>query len=175
MGEGSSPRVRGKPGLNSPTVFAPGLIPACAGKTNPHPLAVESPGLIPACAGKTNCSSIARAAATAHPRVCGENLPRLKARTIAPGSSPRVRGKHDARGDKLRRDRLIPACAGKTRGAERRSGKEPAHPRVCGENVAVSSRAMMCSGSSPRVRGKRMFSSWSCTTGGLIPACAGKT
>ena len=33
-GGGSSPRVRGKPGFTVPTVFAPGLIPACAGKTS---------------------------------------------------------------------------------------------------------------------------------------------
>ena len=70
---------------------------------------------------------------------------------------------------------LIPACAGKTRGAERRSGKGPAHPRVCGENDCSKSPAICTAGSSPRVRGKRDETRGKYRATGLIPACAGKT
>ena len=50
---GSSPRVRGKRSLSHADTGIPGLIPACAGKTARLPCL--------------------RDAATAHPRVCGEN------------------------------------------------------------------------------------------------------
>ena len=52
--EGSSPRVRGKPGR--------GRRGSCADR------------LIPACAGKTGALSASRGPARAHPRVCGENF-----------------------------------------------------------------------------------------------------
>ena len=53
LGEGSSPRVRGKRSFNSSRVFFDGLIPACAGKTLSPPATSSQP--------------------PAHPRVCGEN------------------------------------------------------------------------------------------------------
>ena len=91
---GSSPRGRGKlghiPSLNCPD------------------------RLIPAWAGKTNASPRRHARKTAHPRVGGENQPSRKVKTMAPGSSPRGRGKlsHYKNLDFLLR--LIPAWAGKT-------------------------------------------------------------
>ena len=50
-----------------------------------------------------------------------------------------------------------------------------AHPRVCGENSAISSGASSGAGSSPRVRGKHRPSGRSLRVSRLIPACAGKT
>ena len=50
-----------------------------------------------------------------------------------------------------------------------------AHPRVCGENVVVSERSNASTGSSPRVRGKRLVERDERLPAGLIPACAGKT
>ena len=70
---GSSPRVRGK-----------------RGKTTLLQLLAR---LIPACAGKTAAQWAAISAGTAHPRVCGENLARLRSKAADAGSSPRVRGK----------------------------------------------------------------------------------
>ena len=71
-------------------------------------------GLIPARAGSTQEASAAARRYRAHPRPCGEHLPRTPLRTCLPGSSPPVRGAlllihHDlsARG-------LIPARAGST-------------------------------------------------------------
>ena len=111
---GSSPRVRGKHSKPLRNVKCGRLIPACAGKTRTR---IGRPSPRPA-----------------HPRVCGENALRALAYRSATGSSPRVRGK-------LRQDasegvvqRLIPACAGKTRPRWRRGPGPAAHPRVCGEN-----------------------------------------
>ena len=70
---GSSPRVRGKPGV------------ACRLR--------GLRGLIPACAGKTWGSLSAARPSRAHPRVCGENFSSFRSNFKRAGSSPRVRGK----------------------------------------------------------------------------------
>ena len=111
----------------------------------------------------------------AHPRVCGENRCLWARGRGVPGSSPRVRGKQAGLGADPDHDRLIPACAGKTRTAPMAPLMTPAHPRVCGENVRDAPSMATASGSSPRVRGKptTTVSPWSSPR--LIPACAGKT
>ena len=152
---GSSPRVRGKLVYSSLITAAKGLIPACAGKTN----AVEP------------CSDLRGA----HPRVCGEN-PLAAARPIlAPGSSPRVRGKPDCATERGDEGRLIPACAGKTSNGKLQRRRSWAHPRVCGENRCAGRNDDAAVGSSPRVRGKPPLGTFPRTSHGLIPACAGKT
>ena len=91
---GSSPRVRGKPAHNAPGGRNSRLIPACAGKTMMPP--PPSPPR------------------SAHPRVCGENLPIRMGRAWFTGSSPRVRGKRRGGVGVSDEVGLIPACAGKT-------------------------------------------------------------
>ena len=131
---GSSPRVRGKLALMQN--------------------AVSRSRLIPACAGKTSYCGLGLCLVWAHPRVCGENWGWLGCAPHALGSSPRVRGKlivKDSRGTGLGssprvrgkpnvgsvagyRNRLIPACAGKTLEHTANANEARAHPRVCGEN-----------------------------------------
>ena len=94
MSLGSSPRVRGKLELFHEGRRENGLIPACAGKTS------------------RQVSSLLRR--RAHPRVCGENTAHMMLWDPAAGSSPRVRGKRERVFRRIRRARLIPACAGKT-------------------------------------------------------------
>ena len=53
--------------------------------------------------------------------------------------------------------------------------KAKAHPRVCGENMFVTSITFTAKGSSPRVRGKLEGLQFGVDFEGLIPACAGKT
>ena len=91
------------------------------------------------------------------------------------GSSPRVRGKRDARLRPGRRRGLIPACAGKTSSLVAQRPMNRAHPRVCGENGVSITGNVVWMGSSPRVRGKRPPGAGLWITRGLIPACAGKT
>ena len=152
---GSSPRVRGKPNLDRANNALARLIPACAGKT---PLG-NAEGIAP----------------PAHPRVCGENSVKTRLVQAPAGSSPRVRGKLVTLRLQAVRDRLIPACAGKTMRAEVTSELFRAHPRVCGENGNVLAFHGLPPGSSPRVRGKRIASRSARNCSGLIPACAGKT
>ena len=152
---GSSPRVRGKQGIADQLLHLLGLIPACAGKTD-HPPRWTF--------GKR-----------AHPRVCGENPIFSPTSHTDAGSSPRVRGKLSVLVEWLSPARLIPACAGKTRLLKRSAHAAAAHPRVCGENIYVLLTRRYAEGSSPRVRGKPYSEASLSSTGGLIPACAGKT
>ena len=152
---GSSPRVRGKHPRRERAARARGLIPACAGKT------FRSPTLSPV--------------ARAHPRACGENVVAPDALRGLCGSSPRVRGKRRDHGPLRRATRLIPARAGKTCSGRPTASKGWAHPRACGENATSRAFLMADSGSSPRVRGKRVPGGPHCLDHGLIPARAGKT
>ena len=152
---GSSPRVRGK---------------------HERLLHVAGGGrLIPAHAGKTTTRPLRRLSCRAHPRACGENY------LIAPdsgaplGSSPRVRGKRSAHFPSVLSLGLIPARAGKTLNIPHAALRHRAHPRACGENVALPLDAGGLCGSSPRVRGKRRYPRGHDVRRGLIPARAGKT
>ena len=91
------------------------------------------------------------------------------------GSSPRVRGKQDARQRALQSGGLIPACAGKTPSLRPGANHLGAHPRVCGENCPRAVPVAHELGSSPRVRGKLAENGLVGNVGRLIPACAGKT
>ena len=152
---GSSPRVRGKPVDDGAVGGFPRLIPARAGKTRGHP--------------------VHRLKEAAHPRACGENLPKPPETTADDGSSPRVRGKPDDAVDDAADDRLIPARAGKTHQGHWGGGGVWAHPRACGENPSTDGRSSAGAGSSPRVRGKRDDEDLVNAGTGLIPARAGKT
>ena len=152
---GSSPRVRGKQNPPGPDASDLGLIPACAGKT------LATPAML-VCLG-------------AHPRVCGENLPRSTTQAACRGSSPRVRGKQRGLHDADQGRRLIPACAGKTPAAWALAAAMTAHPRVCGENRTLTTLPRCSVGSSPRVRGKPVLRAARAVHRRLIPACAGKT
>ena len=111
----------------------------------------------------------------AHPRVGGENAGLRVATVIAPGSSPRGRGKRGGRSVRALRRRLIPAWAGKTRRRGRLRRDVGAHPRVGGENSKASRILGSLDGSSPRGRGKPLHPDSRAMHCGLIPAWAGKT
>ena len=155
VGHGSPPRVRGKLGPGGREVRPLGLTPACAGKTRRR---------------SRRCRT-----GPAHPRVCGENQDQGVLDLTATGSPPRVRGKLASCPDSLVRRRLTPACAGKTRQAQRQPPPGSAHPRVCGENGRCTSSPPTAGGSPPRVRGKRRRRRQHGPRPRLTPACAGKT
>ena len=152
---GSSPRVRGKRG-------AAAVVPG-------------HPRLIPACAGKTPRREAREGGVRAHPRVCGENPVRVILQMAMLGSSPRVRGKRHRRMERRAGGGLIPACAGKTSWGPSKPPSCRAHPRVCGENSGRTKENYNYTGSSPRVRGKRLHRKPPELRRRLIPACAGKT
>ena len=154
-GDGSSPRVRGKPATRPRTAWCGGLIPARA--------------------GKTGSSGAAGSTGAAHPRACGENGNDLHGAGWVPGSSPRVRGKLLQLQRLRNRSRLIPARAGKTVAETLPPLRSTAHPRACGENCRVEVSCGSCGGSSPRVRGKHLVQPVRRDQHRLIPARAGKT
>ena len=173
---GAHPRACGENGRPVPPCpVLPGSSPRVRGKRWHRACNHSSLNLIPARAGKTTPSPPATCAVTAHPRACGENWTRASIIHPPKGSSPRVRGKPGRACPPGEGPGLIPACAGKTR-CRRPTGEEvTAHPRACGENLDRCGEHGPDDGSSPRVRGKRLFVPCSPLPHRLIPARAGKT
>ena len=95
--------------------------------------------------------------------------------TALPGSSPRVRGEPTARTGRQKRRRIIPACAGRTKGLRRGLSALPDHPRVCGANQHPRPQQPAGAGSSPRVRGEQDRHRPRQLPRRIIPACAGRT
>ena len=91
---GSSPPVRGTPGLT--------------------PSAGPKHRFIPACAGNTFRCVYLGSCKTVHPRLCGEHTGKNNVIPIRVGSSPPVRGTHRQEQRNTDPGRFIPACAGNT-------------------------------------------------------------
>ena len=175
-GLGSSPQVRGRLSCRESRTCSSGLIPAGAGQTvgavqamcrlRAHPRRCgadcggptrrrRGPGLIPAGAGQTDTAQRPAHPRRAHPRRCGADRGPLARLLTCWGSSPQVRGRlHRASGSAFV-DGLIPAGAGQTAQALKRSGAARAHPRRCGADRGLRDL-------------QRRFR-------GLIPAGAGQT
>ena len=152
---GSSPRVRGKGRWRWRRGFRGGIIPAGAGKS-----------------GLVGCVAWVK---QDHPRGCGEKAMRIRWRSAALGSSPRVRGKDLRRLRQGPERRIIPAGAGKRFPFRLDADRDLDHPRGCGEKARIKSWCSSGSGSSPRVRGKGMRESQVRMALGIIPAGAGKS
>ena len=133
--EGSSPHVRG-------------ALSGRCGRCRPI-------GIIPACAGSTPTSKPIACNERDHPRMCGEHeaLQCLHARRR--GSSPHVRGAHQARRTQHEIPGIIPACAGSTSSDVTLLHPIRDHP--------------------PHVRGARHPRRRRGRRQGIIPACAGST
>ena len=130
---------------------------------------------IPAYAGKTFVPASCAPVRKEHPRVCGENVPIDFVKQHVPRTSPRMRGKRFSLRLRMSLERNIPAYAGKTRANSIHTPLKPEHPRVCGENVPNRARTPTASGTSPRMRGKRLQCWTHRRSRRNIPAYAGKT
>ena len=152
---GSSPRMRGKPGVAWQARELTRIIPAHAGQTD-------------AGAGWAHGSPD-------HPRACGANVLSICRQTGKTGSSPRMRGKRE--GVPLADDRLriIPAHAGQTPQHSLAHAVTPDHPRACGANSSEFHLTLPPSGSSPRMRGKHHDNDDPEPPLRIIPAHAGQT
>ena len=110
-----------------------------------------------------------------HPRACGAHFWPSYEKRGTMGSSPRMRGSHDARAFKPRETGIIPAHAGLTILQERRLVCIGDHPRACGAHSPSSAMSASVQGSSPRMRGslyeRDPLPGWK----GIIPAHAGLT
>ena len=152
-----------------------GSSPRMRGKRSGELRSGKSVRLIPAHAGKTLSRAALYMASKAHPRACGENMPARPRAWCLRGSSPRMRGKLTGATDDGVSAGLIPAHAGKTAYSRSGSMMMTAHPRACGENLLASGKRRTFRGSSPRMRGKRLWYRRKHRRNGLIPAHAGKT
>ena len=112
---------------------------------------------------------------SAHPRSRGEHDHIDKVGIIRFGSSPLARGTPPAVSIGIRNHRLIPARAGNTLSASRRSGILTAHPRSRGEHPSVFHAVTSTPGSSPLARGTPPNLGASRLRSRLIPARAGNT
>ena len=72
-------------------------------------------GITPACAGKTDKETGPLLSRRDHPRMCGKDTNSSIFTRITSGSPPHVRERLNNGFINLHRDRIIPACAGKTR------------------------------------------------------------
>ena len=131
--------------------------------------------IIPAHAGQTSTLGMTVVRPSDHPRACGANLFDSSSSTHAVGSSPRMRGKRRFSRSTRRDGRIIPAHAGQTRRDISTSGRSPDHPRACGANGKISSKTMVRTGSSPRMRGKLRVERGRDDKIRIIPAHAGQT
>ena len=131
---GSSPHTRGAPSRPWRRRGFPGIIPAYAGSTAQH-AGVEFSG-------------------EDHPRIRGEHIGAAAHQIKITGSSPHTRGAHQRRFQMADQQRIIPAYAGSTGGAD---GDVPVTewiiPAYAGSTTRRLSRRGTCSGSSPHTRG----------------------
>ena len=132
-------------------------------------------GNIPAYAGKTRSLRLQSSTSEEHPRVCGENSADTALLHSPPGTSPRMRGKRLLNRPLPAPQGNIPAYAGKTTSEFTVVKSEEEHPRVCGENSPGQWIKKTMSGTSPRMRGKRIESEKRFSRDRNIPAYAGKT
>ena len=136
---------------------------------------IPSIRIIPARAGQTRSAAPSSWVGSDHPRACGANLYEGAITVMAPGSSPRVRGKLDGYGADGTTSRIIPARAGQTNTYRDMYNQPPDHPRACGANGLLAQLVRAAFGSSPRVRGKPRFGRAASMVLRIIPARAGQT
>ena len=131
--------------------------------------------ITPAYAGKTLCRQTTVRRLWDHPRVCGENARSLKRAQCVTGSPPRMRGKQRDKILVIKPFGITPAYAGKTNinRAARHNAED--HPRVCGENMGLSTAKATRTGSPPRMRGKHRNCRQYAYQHRITPAYAGKT
>ena len=112
---GSPPHARGRHHERLLREGHAGITPACAGKTLvEHNFDFGLERITPACAGKTFTDVWRRNDSQDHPRMRGEDGPRLGVSDGVLGSPPHARGRQESSftgGSPLR---ITPACAGKT-------------------------------------------------------------
>ena len=130
---------------------------------------------IPAHAGKTVSSAPKSAWKREHPRARGENRTTIGPASTSVGTSPRTRGKRKHRDTDKGNTGNIPAHAGKTPSKFWSSRVAREHPRARGENPGYIANHPDLGGTSPRTRGKRYSCGSSWFGKGNIPAHAGKT
>ena len=170
------PRLRGADSASD--VYQLGVYgssPLTRGGPEPCRGGVANGGLIPAYAGRTRAMPGRSCQWWAHPRLRGADSAFHLPTPGLDGSSPLTRGGLIAGAWRPSSVGLIPAYAGRTRGARQLQRFRKAHPRLRGADRAKARSVLLSSGSSPLTRGGRGTATHLLAEYGLIPAYAGRT
>ena len=170
------PRMRGEDALMRTERFlSPGSPPHARGRRRRRSLHGDSNGITPACAGKTPSRPCRRRPRTDHPRMRGEDLASMFCIEAELGSPPHARGRLGSEALADFKDRITPACAGKTPTRREMDLTVTDHPRMRGEDAEKALADMRGEGSPPHARGRRAAPTASRDFARITPACAGKT
>ncbi len=131
-------------------------------------------GITPAYAGKRAKYSPVIGTEKDHPRVCGEERPKIYHNFGTKGSPPRMRGRVAVDWQKPRDTGITPAYAGKSFPLALNSLHLEDHPRVCGEESLRTMQESAKEGSPPRMRGRGFRRSYDAFKHRITPAYAGK-
>ena len=110
--------------------------------------------ITPACAGRRNLKWQFVTWMKDHPRVRGEKCARIRSAPTSMGSPPRARGEVENALDRMWREGITPACAGRSVGRGPDRARRPDHPRVRGEKSGLRDIMERYTGSPPRARGE---------------------
>ena len=148
-GKRATPRKNGCPGGDHPRVGGEKLLrlvkkpplwgspPRGRGKVVQQPVIVVLTGITPAWAGKSPSRIDSGAGKRDHPRVGGEKHQLPVVVSGLQGSPPRGRGKGLPPEQRIRRPRITPAWAGKSKYNQLTRGHFQDHPRVGGEKAGM--------------------------------------
>ena len=143
--------------------------------THPHHQEKQDgPRFIPAHAGNSPDWEQIQTRYAVHPRACGELLSAVPGATHGIGSSPRMRGTQRAGWRSTGASRFIPAHAGNSPASSRHGPAWPVHPRACGELCLANAFIQVSTGSSPRMRGTRITSTWAGLVTSVHPRACGE-
>ena len=159
----------------STDIHPAGSPPRMRGKGRIFPRGVGAQGITPAYAGKRPASRQQSPSPRDHPRVCGEKPAAASSRTHTTGSPPRMRGKGVLDFYSIGFGGITPAYAGKSLSVPTHGSRPGDHPRVCGEKPFSQLESTVPPGSPPRMRGKAEPERLRQLSGGITPACAGKS
>ena len=131
--------------------------------------------ITPACAGKRERTVHAGMISGDHPRMRGEKVNGFVGYRPHQGSPPHARGKVRQNTSFEFRQRITPACAGKSTWALRALRYRRDHPRMRGEKEFFDKQNAIHGGSPPHARGKGIWTPQAANIPRITPACAGKS
>ena len=150
--------------------------PTCVGKTYYHPCHSYSHyGTPPRVWGKRRDDETRFLPVAVHPHVCGENQFARQFDKAGHGTPPRVWGKRSRCMPRFMHFRYTPTCVGKTLTEKTPKQIRTVHPHVCGENAKTAGLSKLCTGTPPRVWGKRGEMNNELGRLRYTPTCVGKT
>ena len=169
------PRMRGE---KLPSVYhhfvIPGSPPHARGKAMQSSMKSCRLGITPACAGKSQRRHWIYSPNWDHPRMRGEKASIPRTWREVQGSPPHARGKAFSVDPRSQKQRITPACAGKSFIRRQTRTWFWDHPRMRGEKSPVIIAWRTVLGSPPHARGKVVQNHQERLEGRITPACAGK-